>query len=198
MRRTALLILGAAGALVALLLIGVAIAIATVDPNRFVAPLAARVKNATGRALTVQGPVDFKLSLEPKVVLAGVAFENAPWAQKLPLLTAKRIEAQIALLPLLSRRFEVVQFTLVEPVIALETDAQGRGNWEFAPVAATAPASGSGAAQGFGIANFEIQQGALSYRNGATGKLTHASIERMSLHARDMQAPVAVEFRGKV
>lgn len=198
MRRTALVILGVAAGFVALLLIGVAIAIATVDPNRFVAPLAARVKNATGRALTVQGPVDFKLSLEPKVVLAGVAFENAPWAQKLPLLTAKRIEAQIALLPLLSRRFEVVQFTLVEPVIALETDAQGRGNWEFTPAAATAPASGSGATQGFGIANFEIQQGALSYRNGATGKLTQASIERMSLRARDMRAPVAVEFRGKV
>ena len=54
MRRTAFIILGAAGGLVALLLIGVAIAVATLDPNRFVAPLAARVKAATGRKLAVQ------------------------------------------------------------------------------------------------------------------------------------------------
>ena len=49
MRRTALIILGAAAGLVALVLIGVAIAVATIDPNRFVAPLAAGVKTATGR-----------------------------------------------------------------------------------------------------------------------------------------------------
>ena len=105
MRRPALIILGVAAGLVALLLIGVAIAIATVDPNRFVAPLAARVKADTGRDLTVQGPVEIKLSLEPKIVLPGVAFGNAPWSKTHDMLTAKRIEAQIALVPLLSRRF---------------------------------------------------------------------------------------------
>lgn len=201
MRRTALIILGVAGGIVALLLIGVAIAIATVDPNRFVAPLAARVKAATGRDLTVQGPVGIALSLEPRVVLPGVAFGNAPWSKSPQMLTAKRVEAQIALLPLLSRRFEVVQFTLVEPAIALETDARGRGNWEFdtasAGTSAAATASGAPTAA-FGIANFEIRDGTLTYLDGATGKLTRAAIERMTLHARDMQSPVAVDFRGRI
>ena len=63
MPRVVWLILGAVAGLVALLLIGVAIAIATVDPSRFAAPLAARVKADTGRDLTVQGPVEIKLSL---------------------------------------------------------------------------------------------------------------------------------------
>lgn len=201
MRRTALIILGAAAGLVALVLIAVAITVETVDPNRFVAPLTARVKAETGRDLTLQGPVDFRLSLEPKVVLPGVAFQNAPWASKQPLLTAKRIEVQIALLPLLSRRFEIVRLTLVEPVIALETDAQGKGNWEFATAAtpnASAPSGGAAVAPPFGIANFEIRQGMLTYRNGATGKVTTASIDSMDMRARDLAAPVAVEFRGKV
>ena len=200
MPRAVLIILGVAAGLVALILIGVAIAIATVDPNRFVAPLAARVKAETGRNLSVQGPVDFKISLEPKVVLPGVTFDNAPWSKGGPLLTAKRIEAQIALLPLLSRRFEVVQFTLVEPVIALETDANGRGNWEFdsGKGASAASSAGSSGAPAIGIANFEIQDGALTYRDGATGKVTSAQIERMTLHARSLQSPVAVDFRGKV
>jgi uncharacterized protein involved in outer membrane biogenesis len=200
MRRTVLVILGAAAGLVALVLIGVAIAVATIDPNRFVAPLAARVKAQTGRTLTVEGPVEFKLSLQPKIVLPGVAFENAAWSKPREMITAKRIEAQIALLPLLSRRFEVIEFTLIEPVITLETDANGRGNWEFA--SATAPdvtgVSASGGATAIGIGNFEIRQGTLTYRNGATGKSTLATIERMTMHARDMSAPVAVDFRGRI
>ena len=72
MRRTAFIILGATAAVVALLLVGAAIAIKTLDPNRFVAPLAARVKAATGRELSVHGPIEYKLSLTPKVVLPDV------------------------------------------------------------------------------------------------------------------------------
>jgi uncharacterized protein involved in outer membrane biogenesis len=201
MRRTALIILGVAAGLVALLLVGVAIAIATVDPNRLVAPLSSRVKSYTGRDMCLQGPVEFKLSLEQKMVLPGVAFGNAPWSKTHDMLTAKRIEAQIALVPLLSRRFEVMQLTLVEPVITLETDASGHGNWEFATATANAPGTppaGTAAPPVIGVGNFEIRDGTLTYRNGASGKLTSAAIERMTLHARDRQAPVAVEFRGRI
>jgi uncharacterized protein involved in outer membrane biogenesis len=203
MRRTAFIILGATAAIVAVLLIGAAIAIKTLDPNRFVAPLAARVKAATGRELAVRGPIDVKVSLTPKVVLPDVAFENAPWSKTRQMLTAKRVEAQIALLPLLSRRFEVIEFVLIEPVITLETDAGGRGNWEFATATAPAappgaPASTSATATAIGIGNFEIRQGTLTYRDGASGKVTSAAIERMSMRARDMSAPVAVDFRGTI
>ena len=52
MPRAVWIILGVAGGLVALLLIGVATVVATVDPNRFVAPLAERVKAETGRTLS--------------------------------------------------------------------------------------------------------------------------------------------------
>jgi len=203
MRRTAFIILGATAAVVALLLIGVAVVVATIDPSRFVAPLAAKVKEATGRELSVHGPIDFKVSLTPKIVLPDVAFENAPWSKTRQMLTAKRVEAQIALLPLLSRRFEVIEFILIEPVITLETDAGGHGNWEFAGASSPAvppgaPASAPATATAIGIGNFEIRQGNLTYRDGATGKLTSASIERMSMRARDMNAPVAVDFRGTV
>jgi hypothetical protein len=200
MRRTALIILGAAAGLVALLLIGVAIVVATLDPNRFVAPLAARVKAVTGRELAVQEPIEFKVSLTPKIVLSDVAFENAPWSKTRQMLTAKHVEAQIALLPLLSRRFEVIDFILVEPVITLETDAKGRGNWEFAApdAAASASAPSSPAPMAIGIGNFEIRQGTLVYRDGASGKVTSASIERMSMRARDLTTPIAVDFRGRI
>jgi uncharacterized protein involved in outer membrane biogenesis len=201
MRRTALLILGAAGGLVALLLIAVAIVVATVDPNRFVAPLATRVKAETGRTLAIGGPVDFSVSLEPKVVLPDVSFGNAPWSKTPQMLTAKRVEAQIALLPLLSRRFEVIRFTLVEPTITLETDASGRGNWEFSTSAAPSAQPGTepaAAGAAIGVGNLEIQRGTLTYRNGTSGKVTVAAIDRFSLRARDLASPAVVDFRGTV
>ena len=201
MPRAVWIILGVAGGLVALLLIGVAVVVATVDPNRFVAPLAERVKAETGRTLKVQGPVDIKVSLEPKIVLPNVAFENALWSQPRDMLTASRIEAQIALLPLLSRRFEVIEFRLIDPVITLETDASGRGNWEFGVASASGTSSTTtqaSPAAAFGIGNFEIRNGTLTYRNGSTGKTTRAAIERMSMHARDLNSPIAIDFRGAV
>lgn len=200
MRRTALRILAVAGALVVLVLVGVAIAIATVDPARFVAPLAARVKEATGRDLTVQGPVSIAFSLSPKIVLERVSLANAPWAKAPAMFTAARVEAEIALLPLLSRRFEVVEFALVDPVVDLETDANGRGNWEFAPPkSATATASPSPtASSAIAIGSFTVRHGNVTYRSGDSGKVTNASIDTMSLRARDMTSPVAVEFRGVV
>ncbi len=124
-------ILGVAGGLVLLVLVGVAIAVWTIDVNQFVGPIQARVKNATGRDLTIAGGIELELGLVPKLVVKDVRLGNAPGAREAQMLTAKRVEAEVALLPLLQKRFEVVRLNLVEPVIVLETDAQGKGNWEF-------------------------------------------------------------------
>ena len=91
----------------------------------------ARVKAETGRDLVFGGPIDLKLSLEPKLVASDVTLSNAPGAQSPQMVEVKRVEVQVALLPLLQKRFEVVEVALVEPTIALETDAQGRANWDF-------------------------------------------------------------------
>ncbi len=103
------------GGVVLLLLIAVAIAIRTVDVKEFIGPIEQRVKDATGRDLTVRGGIDLKLGLEPKLVLDDVALGNAPWSKQPQMITAKHVEAQIELLPLLRKRFEIVSFKLIEP-----------------------------------------------------------------------------------
>ncbi|MGH8801861.1 MAG: AsmA family protein, partial [Casimicrobiaceae bacterium] len=146
MRRSALIILGTAGALVMLILVAAAIAMATIDPRVLMAPVLARIQAATGRAVTVAGPVRFHLSLTPSIVLENVSFANAPWGSAKSMLEAAKIEARVALLPLIHRRFDIVEIALSHPVIALETDRRGLGNWEFGsaspvPVAPAVPAS---------------------------------------------------------
>src|SRR5437773_2777075 len=116
---------------------------------------------------------------------------------------AKRVEVQVALLPLLSRRFEVVEFTLTNPVIVLETDAKGRANWDFespsTATAATPPMPAPAAAMSaFGLGNFSVDNGTLMYVDGASGKTTRVIIDRLAVHARRGDAPVEAEFRGKI
>ncbi|MEP6655583.1 MAG: AsmA family protein [Betaproteobacteria bacterium] len=197
---TAVLI--AAGA-VAVIVIAGAVVVATADLNALMGPVADRVKAATGRDLKVGGGVGVKLSLRPEIELRDVTLSNAPWAGGPSLVTAKRLTAQVALLPLFSRRFEILRITLSEPSIALETDMNGRGNWEFAlqprerpPPAAGDSSKGDGFA--FGVGDLELDDGMLSYRNGRTGAVTRVVIEHFALQARDAQAPVNATFRGAV
>ena len=47
--------------------------------------------------------------------------------------TLERLDLKLALIPLLSHRIEIDQLVLVKPDIMLETNAQGRPNWQFTP-----------------------------------------------------------------
>ena len=202
MRRTVLWILAIAGGLTGLVLLAVAIAVATVDVKTLVGPVQARVKADTGRDLVFGGPIDLKVSLEPKLVASDVTLSNVPWAHSPQMAQVKRVEIQVALLPLLQKRFEVVEIALVGPTIALETDAQGRANWDFgapsaAPASASAPAPAS-AAGVIAVGNVAIRDGTLTYRDGATGKTTNVTIERLAIRSRRNDAPIDAEFKGRI
>ena len=197
--RVGLTILGIAGGVVLLVLLGVAIAVWTVDPNELIGPIQARIKAATGRDVAIGGGIDLKLGLTPKLVARDVRFGNAPWAKGPDMISAKSVEAQVALLPLLKRQFDLVRLNLVDPVIALETNPQGQGNWELAP-----PKGGTGGAKAeastemFAIGDLAITHGTLTYRDGATGSETQVVIDTLTLQARDAQSPVNAEFRGTI
>jgi len=190
------------GGIVVLLLVAVAVAVRTVDVKEFLGPIQHRVKDATGRDLVVHGGIDLKLGLEPRLVLDDVTLANAPWSKDPQMVTAKRIEAQIALLPLLRRQFDVISFKLIEPTIVLETDASGKGNWEFpsaATAATTTDRAPSGATLGgFTVGDMAIDNGAITYRDGKTGEITRIVVETLSVHARDASAPVSGTFRGTI
>jgi AsmA family protein len=201
--RLVLKILGGMAALLLVLLIGIVVAIYTIDVDTLIAPVKDRVRAATGRELSVRGGASIALSLQPRLVLKDVALSNAPWGKAPQMLSAQRLELQVALVPLLSRRFELIELALVGPVVALETDAKGAGNWEFAAApSAGAPtpagARGPGAAAAFGVANLMATDGTLTYRDGKTGNVKQVTIESLSVRARDRTEPIATQFRGKI
>jgi uncharacterized protein involved in outer membrane biogenesis len=44
--------------------------------------VAQQVKNATGRELTLAGPIKIHLGLRPALVAEDVSFQNAPWGSR--------------------------------------------------------------------------------------------------------------------
>jgi len=200
MRRPLLVILAAAAGLVSLLLIVVAIAVWRIDPNDYLAPIRARIKQVTGRDATIRGGIDLKVSLTPRLVAHDLALANAPWGHAPVMLAAKQLEIEVALLPLLQQRLEVIRAGLVDPTIALETDGHGHANWDFGgTTAGAAPARGAGdSLAAFGISNFAVTNGTLTYRDGKSTAVTKIAIDSLKLSARDPQSPANTEFRGKI
>lgn len=178
---------------------GVAIFLAIFDPNDQKPRIVAAVKQATGRDLALNGPIRLRLSLQPTIEASDVAFSNPPGFSRPQMATLERLDLQLNLLPLLSRHIEIGRLVLVHPDIRLETDAQGRPNWQFAAGRTTtqAPApNGSGTAATpsptteFTVRNVQIQDGAITYLDGASGRITQLAIRQLAVDARSADGPV--------
>lgn len=195
--------LAGAAIVLAVLVAGIVVAISMIDVDTLVGPVKDRIRAVTGRELTVGGGSSLALSLHPRLVLKDVALSNAPWGSAPKLLTAQRLQVEFALLPLLSRRFDLIQVELVGPVISLEADDKGRKNWApdhaapAAPAQPAATADATAATTYFSVGNILITDGTLTFRDG-TGAPTRVAINRFSLRAREPTSPMAAEFRGEV
>jgi uncharacterized protein involved in outer membrane biogenesis len=165
--------------------------------------LIAAVHQATGRDLALSGPIGLKLSLVPTVTLDGVTLSNAAGGSRPQMLLARRVEARLALVPLLSRRLALEQVTLIEPDLLLERDAQGRGNWVFGPPPAVAPAPSPAASPDpaappatplqLSIGAIDIQGGRLAWRGAGVAQPEVLEISDLSLRAPGVEAPISFD-----
>ena len=162
--------------LIAVIIVGGVVIALSFDPDSLKPRVIAAVKQATGRDLTLQGRIRLGLSLQPTLTVQGVAFANPPGFSRPQMATLEQLDLKLALIPLLSRRVEIDRLVLVKPDMILETDAQGRPNWQFTP-ASSPPASQStaaggqdGAATSISVADVRIENGTITWRDGRAGR----------------------------
>ncbi len=115
--------------------VGLIAAAKSLDSKRYQTFLAEQVKAASGLMLTFSGPTKLKLGLSPQISFTGMAL--ATRAEASPMLYIDRIEAQVALLPLIFRELRLERVTLFRPVLRLETMARPMGVLDLATPAET-------------------------------------------------------------
>lgn len=195
------------------LLIGVAVLIVLVIIALVAAPLfipvdtyknelVAAVKRSTGRDFAINGKVSFSLLPSLALTADDVAFANPPGAASPQMAKLASLEVRLKLLPLLSRRVEVDKLVLVDPIIALEVDKQGKPNWQFAQAAPTAPtpapqaapaASGGGALSGLSLGDVRLENGQLSYVDQRSGETLRLDKISMKVSLPDLDSPLAAD-----
>ncbi len=192
-------ILGIAAIVVLSTTLAVLAILSSIDFNRLKPLFTQAVKQETGRSLVIQGQIDLKLGLRPSLVVDGLLFQNAPWASAPEMMKIKRLEAKIAILPLLNREFRITRLVLLEPDVLLETDKSGKWNFEFekpeaSPQKDTPPQSSSFPSMAF--QDVQVEKGRVSFRDGETGKVYCLSMDRFTAHSEGIAGPVALAFNG--
>ena len=177
------------GVTVAAVVVGVGLLAVTFDPNTQKDRIVEAVRRATGRELVLAGPLKLSLGWVPTIEAEDAALANRAGGSRPQMATVARLRASVALLPLLSRRVEVESVTLDRPDILLETDAQGIGNWQFErPSAAPGPAAPGPATPSVSrpravvaVHRLVVENGRVTWRNGATGRMTTVDVPHATL-----------------
>jgi len=202
-KRVLRLFLGTVMAVVVLAVAGVVGVALTFDPNTYKPQIIEAVRRATGRELTLTGPLHLKLALRPTFEATGVSLSNAPGGSRPQMATVGRVEAQFGLLPLLRGRVDIHRLVLVKPDILLETDANGRPNWSFQkppsePAQTPSAPSAKGPSLQLDMRMLRVEDGAVTFHDGRTGQTIALAIASFGVDAPLGIAPLIFDLDGAV
>ena len=193
-------ILGISVAVIVAVFVTAYIIASSYDYNKFKPRITELAKQYTGRDLTLGGDIELGLSLFPTLVVNDVAFQNASWGSRPQMAQVKRLEVQIALLPILQGDIHVSRLTVVDPEFLIEIDKSGKSNLEFDVVQKPEPEAVEDKAvdgkQDFlKFKEVQIKGGAVTYKDHQSGKTEAISIENLSLEAPEFGAPAGIDLK---
>ncbi|KAA5607635.1 AsmA family protein [Roseospira marina] len=187
--------------------------IATLDVSQYKGRIVALLEQKTGRTVTIDGDLDLAIGLSPALVVEDVTIGNADWASDPEMLSVGRLEAQVEMLPLLSGDINIVRVILDDPIVHLETDKDGNGNWALSlptdaadateppldTASTEAPADGAegpGGLPALQIQEVRLENGMLTYRDGVTGQTMAVALDTVSLTGGGLADPLNIEIEG--
>jgi AsmA protein len=165
------------GCLVALLIVVLLAVRLFVNPNDYKDRIAQQVKSATGRELTLSGPI--RLSVFPWIALelGPASLGNPPGFNTQPFAAVQHIAVRVKLLPLLRKELQIGRIEIDGLDLRLLKNAAGKGNWQDfgGSGSKSQPAStSSGSGTLPDLAGLEIKDSRLSYQDMVAD---HVSLE---------------------
>lgn len=175
-----------------------------VSPERIKQELVARVQDATGRTLKIDGRLDYTLFPSIGVEVEKVSLSNPEgFGGDKPFVALEQMQVSVALMPLLNKDIQITRFVLTNPVIALHKNKGGAANWQFAPKkeakeAAAKVAEGKksegGLPANLRLSDIEIKNGALSFMDEAAG--SRQSLEKVNAKLNVSSLASPLDFVG--
>ena len=171
------------GSIIGLLVIVAVIFVATFDWSKAKGYISTAVSKATGRQLTINGPLDVDLGWITRVSAGRIQFENAGWSQDPQMVEVGLVDLELDLWQLLKRRFVLPTVTVSQANVLLERNAEGSANWDFrAAPALTEPVIPEKRTEFPVIEKLIIKDGALLFNNQESSarlelRLAHAEAE---------------------
>jgi AsmA protein len=93
--------------------------------------LSEQVTESTGRTLIIEGEKSFSIFPSLTLQLQDVRFSNMKSGSKADMMTMKALEVHIPWMSIFSGELIIERFVIEQPDILLETDKQGRNNWQL-------------------------------------------------------------------
>ncbi|MCC3861348.1 AsmA family protein [Pseudemcibacter aquimaris] len=185
-----------AGTLLILLIGGALVVPSFIDWNQYKSEIETTASNLSDRKVTINGDLSLSILPSPAFSAEDVIVSNVEGGVASNFISLKSVDVNVAFFPLLSSDIQVKKFILVEPVIALEVDENGKGNWEFG--SGGDESSGGGGTE-LSFEQFQIENGQISYQDLSAGtqELVRGINADVSMESLDGPFEVAGSVRYK-
>jgi uncharacterized protein involved in outer membrane biogenesis len=192
-------IVGISLAVVVVLVVAAFLILATYDFNKFKPQITDLATQYTGRELVIGGDIELGISLLPTLVVSDVTFQNAAWAKDPHMAKIKRLEIQIAVLPLLRGNLEVSRVYVEKPEFLIEIDKSSKSNLEFDVPQETEEKEPEGKEADsrhdfFKFKIIQITGGTIIYRDHQRGMTETISIAILKFETTEFGAPADIDL----
>ena len=176
--------------------VAIVAAIFLIPREKIVALATDQVRTATGRELTLAGDISPSFWPVLGVRTGTVTLSNADWGAADHLVSANAAEIGVELMPLFSGEVKVATLRLVDPVVSLEVNRDGLGNWVFdtedgAPKASAEP-SEAGELK-ISLPEAVISNGTIRFHDAQTGQQIELAALDLTAGLASMDAPLTLE-----
>ena len=131
------------------------------------------------------------------IEMTGLHLANPAWGRTPDMVAIARLHAELALWPLLRGEIRLAKVSVERPVVVLERDPSGAGNWVF-PGLGKKPAGAPAAPAPLPdlvIADMALKNGDLTFRT-SSGKLLRVHVDQAGLTAADATSPIRLQAGG--
>lgn len=187
-------------AFIGIVVVVIVAAVLLIPRERIVALAADKVRAATGRELVLSGELSPSFWPVLGVRTGPVTLSNADWAEVPEMISASAAEIGVELMPLMSGEVKITTLRLVDPVVALEVDRDGRANWVFNEGTVDQGGTSSGESTRelpkISLPEAAVSNGRISFRDARSGQKIELTALDLKAGLEGLDKPLRLEGSG--